>query len=86
MPVISIFFGIVIRMYHDDHPPPHFHATYSGDSAQVDIETLQILDGWLPPRALHLVQEWAELHRQELRDNWQRAVAHEPLVPIDPLP
>ena len=86
MPRLSAFYGIVITMYCRDHPPPHFHGSYSRDSAQVDIETLQVLDGWLPPRALRLIQEWGELHRQELRDNWTRAVAQEPLVPIDPLP
>ncbi len=86
MPRLCAFYGIVITMYWRDHPPPHFHASYSGDSAQVDIETLQVIDGWLPPRALRLIQEWGELHREELRDNWTRAVSQEPLVPIDPLP
>lgn len=65
---------------------PRLCAFYGILSAQLEIETLQVLDGSLPPRALRLVREWAELHRQELRDNWQRALAHEPLVPIDPLP
>jgi hypothetical protein len=75
VPRLCAFYGIVITMYWRDHPLPHFHASYSGDSAQVDIETLQVLDGRLPPRALRLIQEWGELHRQELRDNWARAVA-----------
>ena len=86
MPRLSAFYGIVITMYWRDHPPPHFHASYAGHSAQVDIETLRVMDGWLPPRALRLVAEWGDLHREELRDNWLRAVAHEPLSSIDPLP
>jgi hypothetical protein len=73
-------------MYWRDHPPAHFHATYSGHVAEIDIETLLVLDGWLPPRALRLVTEWADLHRRELRENWDRARVHDQLLPIDPLP
>lgn len=86
MPRVRTFYGIVIVMYWRDHPPPHFHATYAGHRAAVEIETLQILDGWLPPRALRLAQEWAALHRNALQDNWTRARAHDVIVPIDPLP
>jgi hypothetical protein len=73
-------------MYWRDHPPPHFHAAYAGDVAEIDIETLEMIDGSLPPRALRLVAEWAGEHRQELRDNWDRARAHQRLLTIDPLP
>jgi hypothetical protein len=52
----------------------------------MDIEALELIEGWLPPRALRLVREWAAIHRDELRENWKRARAHEPLVQIDPLP
>ena len=85
MPTLSRFFGITIRMYFDDHAPPHFHAYYGGSEAQINIETLEVLEGRLPKRAMALVLEWAALHREELRIDWKRAGAHEPLLPIDPL-
>ena len=86
MPRLSAFYGIVIAMYFDDHPPPHFHAKYGEHQAQVAIDTGEILHGSLPRRALSLVQEWTELHRHELMDDWRRAERKEPLVTIDPLP
>lgn len=86
VPRISAFDGIVITMYWRDHPPAHFHASYAGDVAKVEIESLELFDGWLPSRALRLVKEWAGLHQDELRDDWHRARAHDALVPIDPLP
>jgi hypothetical protein len=85
MPTLSIFFGIVIRMYYDDHPPPHFHAIYGAHEAKIGIETLELIEGKLPRRALGLVLDWAELHRQELRDNWARGQEHDSLSPIAPL-
>ena len=72
MPEISRFYGIIIRMYAQDHPPPHFHADYGGNVAQINILTGQVLEGSLPQRALRLVQEWTELHRQELLENFTR--------------
>ena len=68
MPEVSRFFGIVIRMFSDDHNPPHFHAFYVDDLALVDMSTLSVFAGRLPPRALGLVIEWATLHQQELLD------------------
>ena len=85
MPEISRFFGIVIAMFYDDHAPPHFHARYGGDRATLAIETLAVLDGSLPPRALGLVIEWAAMHRGELSANWGRAREQAPLEPIAPL-
>ena len=85
MPTLSIFFGIVIRMYYDDHPPPHFHAIYGERETKIAIETLEVIEGKLPRRALGLVLDWAELHRQELGDNWNRGQEHAPLIPIPPL-
>jgi Asp-tRNA(Asn)/Glu-tRNA(Gln) amidotransferase A subunit family amidase len=73
MPTISQFFGIVIRIYYDDHGPPHFHANYAGQDAQIAIETLAVMNGKLQRRALSLVVEWAIAHREELVDNWRRA-------------
>ena len=86
MPRLSAFYGIVITMYWRDHPPAQFHANYSGDVAEIEIETLELIDGWLPPRALRLIREWATAHQDELRANWERARMHEPLTAIDPLP
>ena len=86
MPRISAFYGIVIAMYFSDHPPPHFHAKYGEHHAQIAIGTREVLHGSLPRRALRLVQEWAELHEDELMADWERAEREEPLVSIDPLP
>lgn len=86
MPRLSEFYGIVIWMYYCDHPPPHFHATYGEHVAQVAIDTLAVLAGELPARALRLVREWGELHRDELADSWERALARQPLSRIEPLP
>jgi hypothetical protein len=86
MPEISRFYGIVIKMYFGDHPPPHFHAEYAEDTAIVDIRTLSIISGSLPQRAMGLVAEWAMLHREELLELWSRAERLEPLHRIDPLP
>jgi hypothetical protein len=86
VPTISRFFGIVIRMYFDDHPPPHFHVHYGEHQATILIESLEVERGELPRRALALVLEWAFEHRQELRENWDLAAAHSSLNPIEPLP
>lgn len=86
MPEIARFYGIVIQIYFGDHPPPHFHARYAGQVAKVDIETLRVIDGGLPSRALGLVMEWATLHQQELREAFTRAANLEQPGKIDPLP
>ena len=62
MPTISQFFGILIRMYFNDHAPPHFHALYNENEAVIRIEPLEVMEGLLPRRALGLVFDWAELH------------------------
>jgi hypothetical protein len=85
MPRLSEFYGIVVYMYWSDHAPPHFHAIYAGAEAQVTIEDRRVLAGSLPRTAARLVNEWADLHRDELTANWQRAQALEPLLPIEPL-
>jgi hypothetical protein len=85
MPEISRFFGIIIRMYFNDHVPPHFHADYGEHSIEITIETLEVLKGKLPNRVLGLVLEWASLHRNELRSDWERARKGETLEPIQPL-
>jgi Domain of unknown function (DUF4160) len=85
MPEISRFFGIVIAMYYADHEPAHFHVRYGNERAIIAIADLRVLAGRLSPRALGLVTEWAARHRQELRNNWELAVRHASLVPIEPL-
>lgn len=85
MPEISRFFGIVIRMYYGDHAPPHFHVRYGSQKALIEIETLALMRGQLSPRALGLVMEWAALHQQELREDWNLARANAPLKPIQAL-
>src|SRR5258708_38021034 len=79
MPSIWRLLGIVIYIYHGDHAPPHFHARYAGKEALYEIETLRIYRGSLPRRAHKLVLEWADLHRRELMDNWQKARLRERL-------
>jgi hypothetical protein len=74
MPVISIFFGIVVRMYHNDHAPPHFHASYQGFEALIRIHDQSVMAGSLPGKALRIVQDWAATHSQELLANWQRGI------------
>jgi Domain of unknown function (DUF4160) len=85
VPEISRFFGIVITMYFSDHPPPHFHARYGKERALVEIDSLTVLAGSLPPRVFGLVTEWGVQHRRELRENWERAERREPPAPITPL-
>lgn len=82
MPVLSIFFGIVIRMWHDDHPPAHIHAEYQGFEALIDIETGEVIKGNLPRKAKKIVKEWCLEHQQELMLNWQKAQNFEPLERI----
>jgi hypothetical protein len=86
MPELSRFYGIVIKMYFDDHDPPHFHAEYAEDQAVIGIETLAVIAGRLPPRALGLVAEWAALHQDELRQAWRKAKSLESVNKIAPLP
>ena len=71
MPVISSFYGILIKMYFGDHVPPHFHADYNEFNAQISITDFQVLKGNLPPKALALVIEWAAIHQAELLENWK---------------
>ena len=85
MPRVSEFFGIVIRMFYNDHRPPHFHAEYAEYEAVYRIDTLEVLRGGLPRRAHALVVEWTTLHRTELAENWNRARQMQSLRKIEPL-
>jgi hypothetical protein len=85
MPTISAFYGILVRMFYNDHPPPHFHARYGEFEATIDIETLEIIEGELPTRAFHLVREWAMMHKEELREDWRLCRENRVPAKIDPL-
>jgi hypothetical protein len=86
MPEISRFYGIVIRMFYNEHAPPHFHAIYAGVEVVINIRTLAVIRGKLPARAMGLVIEWASLHQDELMLDWDRARQEDALLPIEPLP
>lgn len=79
MPTLSIFFGIIVRMWHDDHPPPHIHVEYQGFEALVKISNGEVSEGELPRKVAAIVKEWCLVHQAELQDNWQRAQRFEPL-------
>lgn len=70
MPEIARFYGIVIKVFFGDHPPPHFHAIYGEHNALISIELLEIIEGDLPSRAEKLVLEWASLYQQDLLQMW----------------
>ena len=85
MPTISQFYGILIRMFFSDHAPPHFHAVYGEFQATIDIDRLCVIEGELPRRALELVLDWAELHQEELVEDWILCCDKQPPRRIDPL-
>jgi len=85
MPVISSFFGIVIRMFFDEHAPPHFHAQYGEFKASIDIRSLTLIEGRMPRRALELILDWTELHQAELLQDWELCQKHMPPNKIQPL-
>jgi hypothetical protein len=85
VPEISRFFGIIIAMFYEDHQPPHFHARYGEHQVTIKISDLSILEGFLPPRALGLVMEWALIHKNDLVKNWDLAQVYQPLMKIGPL-
>ncbi len=86
MPTVSVFYGILIRMFFRDHGPPHFHARYGEFEATIEIGTLKIMEGQLPGRALSLVQEWSTMHKEELFENWRLCRVNTPPAKIQPLP
>lgn len=85
MPIISTFKGIIIRMFYQEHEPPHFQAEHQGDRAKVGFDG-QILAGELrSSTARRRVERWAALRRRELEGNWERVKAGQPLEYIEPL-
>ncbi len=73
MPILSRFFGITIRMYFQqaEHNPPHIHAFYGESSAAISIQTMEVIDGNLPPGELAFVQEWIALYQNNLLRMWE---------------
>jgi hypothetical protein len=82
MPTISWFYGIAIRMYFVDHPPPHFEAVYGEYEANISIGTGEVIEGRLPRTAAALVKQWTLAHQAELLSNWERARSKLPLERI----
>jgi hypothetical protein len=85
MPKVSEFYGIQIMFYLNDHGVPHFHARYAGKRASIAIESLEVLEGSISPRASRLVFEWAMAHRAELLERWHEVRAGRLPTPIPPL-
>lgn len=87
MPTISMFYGIIVRMYCDkaEHNPPHFHAYYQEYKATVDIKNCEILNGKLPARQTKMVLGWAAIHQDELLADWKLATGGNHPFKIDPL-
>ncbi len=85
MPEICRFLGIIIRMYFDDHAPPHFHAYYQNFKATFSIKTGQMIDGRFPSKQATFVTAWTLLHQKELMDNWKALIAGKDAHKIDPL-
>ena len=85
MPEISRFLGIIIRMFYNEHNPPHFHAIYNEFEAEFDIITLEIIAGEMPKRVRNLVIEWALDHREELLVDWDLMRNDTKPNPIAPL-
>jgi hypothetical protein len=85
MPTISMFYGIVIQMFWKEHPPPHFHALYAEHEVLINIQTLEVMKGSFPRRAMVMVLEWANEHRDELMEAWNQCVHMQPPQKIEPL-
>ena len=85
MPTISMFRGIKVFIYWNDHMPPHFHAEYGKHKILVSIEELEVIDGSMPGKQLKMLLGWAAFHQDELRENWELAREQQELFSIDPL-
>lgn len=85
MPEVSLFYGIRITMYYEDHNPPHFHAEYNGNKVLIEIENATVLKGLFPLKQLKLVLAWSEIHKEELFNNWKLIQEYEEINNIEPL-
>ena len=85
MPAISMFYGIIIKMYNiGEHNPPHFHASYQGYDATFNLDG-ELIEGDMPKRQIKFIAAWTEIHKDELIANWELAINEEPLYKIEPL-
>ena len=85
MPTISMFYGIIVRMFNNgEHNPPHFHATYQDENAVFNMDG-ELVKGSMPNKQQKLIAAWAAIHRDELLANWELAMNEQPLYKIDPL-
>ena len=85
MPTISIFYGIVIQMFWNEHAPPHFHARYGELEGSISIKELKIIEGNLPKNAVNLILKWAELYQKELLEDWELCDKRQTPKKINPL-
>ncbi|MFY9261585.1 MAG: DUF4160 domain-containing protein [Gallionella sp.] len=85
MPFVSIFFGIIIKMFHKEHNPPHFHAEYQGQRGMFDFSGEMVKGNITSRTAKSLIKQWAVLHQVELNENWDKAAQSKPLDRIAPL-
>ena len=87
MPVVSMFYGIIVRMYKESgtkHKVPHIHADYSGEEVAVSLDG-EILEGSIPKNKMKLLEAWIEIHKEELMADWQLLASGEQHFRIDPL-
>jgi hypothetical protein len=85
VPIIAVFFGIVIRMFYKEHEPAHFHAEHQSQNAKFDFSGKMLAGNIQSTTALRLIREWAILNRSELEGNWANMKAGKPLDKIPPL-
>lgn len=85
MPEISRFYGIIIRMFSDEHNPPHFHAYYGNYAAAFDIRTGNLIYGKLPKKQIALIIAWTLIHQKQLLKNWNQLTLGEEPKKIEPL-
>lgn len=88
MPIISMFYGIIVSLYFQDnrrHKRPHVHARYQDDEAVISIPEGELLEGSLPPGKMKMVLAWVEIHQEELMADWNLAVSGQQPFRIDPL-
>jgi hypothetical protein len=85
MPYVSMFFGIIIRMFYSEHNPPHFHAEYQGSEGIFSFEGKMIKGNIRSNTVLRLIGEWTILHKLELEENWKNIADKAPINKIEPL-
>ena len=85
VPIISVFFGIIIRMFYKEHEPPHFHAEHQGQHGKFEFSGKLLAGNIQSKTTLRLIREWAAIHQAKLQANWEKMKAGEPLDKIAPL-